>query len=94
MHIEERKEALCEKQFALYTCYLNGELNRSQYLRLIKPLDIEIDALEMFLKDKQPVRISLTNAANIDAIGFEHFNIVEPLFGFIVMFVCPVSDGA
>ena len=47
MHIEERKEALCEKQFALYTCYLNGELNRSQYLRLIKPLDIEIDALEM-----------------------------------------------
>lgn len=47
MHIQERKEALYEKQFALYTWYIKGALNRSQYLALIKPLDIEIDALEM-----------------------------------------------
>lgn len=47
MHIQERKEALCEKQFELYTWYIKGMLTRSQYLALIKPLDIEIDALEM-----------------------------------------------
>ena len=49
-------------------------------LQLIVELHNKIDALEMFLKDEQPVRISLTNAVNIDAIGFEHFSIAEPLF--------------
>ena len=36
--------------------------------------------LEMFLKDEHPTRISLTNEANINAIGFEHFSIAESLF--------------
>jgi len=49
-------------------------------LQLVVELHNKIDALEMFLKDEQPERISLINAANIDAIGFEHFNIAEPLF--------------
>jgi hypothetical protein len=49
-------------------------------LQLVVELHNKIDALEMFLKDEQPIRISLTNAANIDAIGFEHFSIAEPLF--------------
>lgn len=48
-------------------------------LQLIVELHNKIDALEMFLKDTQPVRISLTYTVNIDAIGFEHFSIVEPL---------------
>ncbi len=49
-------------------------------LQLIVELHNKIDALEMFLKDEQPKRVSLTAAANIDAIGFEHFRIEEPLF--------------
>jgi len=47
MDIQEHKDALCEKQYALYTCYIKGLLSRYQYIRLIKPIDIEIDALEM-----------------------------------------------
>ncbi len=49
-------------------------------LQLIVELHNKIDALEMFLKNEQPKRVSLTDAANIDAIGFEHFRIEEPLF--------------
>ena len=49
-------------------------------LQLIIELHNKIDSLEMFLKDEQPHRVSLTAAANIDAIGFEHFRIEAPLF--------------
>lgn len=47
MHIQKRKEILCAKQFQLYTWYIKGLVNREQYLMLLKPLDAEIDALEM-----------------------------------------------
>lgn len=44
-------------------------------LELIVELHRKIDALEMFLKDEVPSRISLTNMSKIDAIGFEYFNL-------------------
>jgi len=47
MNIQERKETLCEKQYQLYTWYIKGWINRCQYIALIKPIDIEIGALEM-----------------------------------------------
>ena len=49
-------------------------------LNLIVELHNKIDALEMFLKDETPVRVSLSEEAQIDAIGFEHFQISEDLF--------------
>jgi len=70
-------------------------------LNLIVELHNKIDALEMFLKDEQPQRISLLNEANIDAIGFEHFSISEPLlqkdkeyYGRVEMPVHPKRDVA
>jgi len=48
-------------------------------LKLIVELHRKIDALEMLLKDETPKRISLTYAAEIEAIGFEHFKLKEPL---------------
>jgi len=49
-------------------------------LQLIIELHNKIDALERFLKDEQPVRISLTNESQIDSIGFEHFKIDQSIF--------------
>jgi hypothetical protein len=46
-------------------------------LQLVVELHRKIDALEMFLKDETPSRVSLTSSAEIDAIGFEHFQIKE-----------------
>lgn len=48
-------------------------------LKLMVELHRKIDALEMFLKNETPKRISLTYEANIQAIGFEHFELKEPL---------------
>ena len=45
-------------------------------LKLIVELHNKIDALEMFLRDEEPKRVSLMYKANIDAIGFEHFSVV------------------
>jgi len=49
-------------------------------LQLVVELHRKIDALEMFLKDETPKRISLTSAAQIDSVGFEYFNIEERSF--------------
>jgi len=68
-------------------------------LQLLMELHNKIDALEMFLKDEQPQRISLVNEANIKAIGFEHFQIEEEIltegiqyYGRIEMPVHPKRD--
>ena len=68
-------------------------------LQLVVELHRKIDALEMFLKDEKPKRISLTSSVKIDSIGFEHFNIEEGMlesgklyYGRIEMPVHPKRD--
>ena len=68
-------------------------------LNLIIELHNKIDALEMFLKNEEPKRVSLTAAAHIESIGFEHFKIAEELlekdkeyYGRIEMPVHPKRD--
>ena len=48
-------------------------------LNLMIELHRKIDALEMFLKNEEPKRISLTCEAEIGAIGFEHFELKDAL---------------
>lgn len=59
-----------------------GETSESDpvLLNLVVELHNKIDALEMFLKNEEPVRVSLSVEAHIDAIGFEHFSISDELF--------------
>jgi len=68
-------------------------------LNLIVELHNKLDALEMFLKDETPVRVSLTVEAHIDSIGFEYFNLSDELldegieyYGRIEMPVHPKRD--
>ena len=68
-------------------------------LNLVVELHNKIDALEMFLKNEEPVRVSLRIEAQIDSIGFEHFNLSEELlevgteyYGRIEMPVHPKRD--
>jgi len=68
-------------------------------LELVVALHRKIDALEMFLKDEVPQRVSLTMESHIDSIGFEHINLEEPLleegktyYGRIEMPVHPKHD--
>ena len=68
-------------------------------LNLVVELHNKLDALERFLKDEQPVRVSLINEADIDAIGFEHFSIAEAMleegkeyYGRVEMPVHPKRD--
>lgn len=68
-------------------------------LNLVVELHRKIDALEMFLKNETPKRISLINAVEIDAIGFEHFHLMEEMlqegllyYGRIEMPVHPKRD--
>ena len=68
-------------------------------LNLVVELHNKIDALENFLKDEAPVRISLTVEAQIDSIGFEYFNLSDPLlevgveyYGRVEMPVHPKRD--
>lgn len=49
-------------------------------LELIVELHRKIDALEMFLKEEIPSRVSLTLHSEIESIGFEHFKLKSPLF--------------
>ncbi len=49
-------------------------------LQLVVELHRKIDALEMFLKNETPKRVSLTNAVQIDGVGFEHFSIESEMF--------------
>ena len=68
-------------------------------LQLVVELHNKIDALEMFLKNETPKRVSLTVEAHIDAIGFEYFNLSDELleegteyYGRIEMPVHPKRD--
>ena len=65
MHIQERKDALCEKQYQLYTWYIKGLLSRCQYIALMKPIDIEIDELEIKIFY---IYLKRHNMRNIDEI--------------------------
>lgn len=49
-------------------------------LNLVVELHKKIDALERFLKNEEPKRVSLVNETAIESIGFEHFKLKEPLF--------------
>ena len=68
-------------------------------LQLMVELHNKIDALERFLKNEEPERVSLANAEEIDSIGFEHFNLSSPAltpgvsyYGRIEMPVHPKRD--
>jgi hypothetical protein len=68
-------------------------------LNLVVELHRKIDALEAFMKNEVPKRISLTQEAEIESIGFEHFKLKEPLleagktyYGRIAMPVHPKRD--
>jgi hypothetical protein len=70
-------------------------------LELVVELHRKIDALEMFLKDEKPTRISLISEAEIESIGFEHFKINDDMlevgqiyYGRIAMPVHPKRDVA
>ena len=68
-------------------------------LNLMVELHRKIDALEMFIKNETPKRVSLTSAAEIKAIGFEHFELKDGLleegeiyYGRVAMPVHPKRD--
>ena len=49
-------------------------------LNLVVELHRKIDSLERFLKNEESKRSSLTDEAEIESIGFEHFKISSELF--------------
>ncbi|MCD6433358.1 MAG: hypothetical protein J7L21_04890 [Sulfurimonas sp.] len=68
-------------------------------LNLLVELHNKIDALERFLKNEEPQRISLTVEATIDSIGFEYFNLSDEIlqegreyYGRVEMPVHPKRD--
>lgn len=68
-------------------------------LNLVVELHNKLDALEKFLKNEEPVRVSLMHEAEIDAIGFEHFNLSQAMleegreyYGRVEMPVHPKRD--
>ena len=68
-------------------------------LNLVVELHNKIDALEMFLRNEEPERVSLTVEARIDSIGFEYFNLSDAIlevgveyYGRIEMPVHPKRD--
>ena len=68
-------------------------------LNLVVELHNKIDALEQFIRNEEPARISLTVEAHIDAIGFEYFSLSEALlevgveyYGRVEMPVHPKRD--
>jgi hypothetical protein len=68
-------------------------------LQLMVEMHNKIDALERFLKNEEPVRVSLMHEAQIESIGFEHFNLSENMlskgveyYGRIEMPVHPKRD--
>lgn len=54
-----------------------GETSESDpvLLQLVVELHNKLDALEMFLKNEVPTRVSLIDKEEIDSIGFEHFHL-------------------
>lgn len=70
-------------------------------LNLVVELHRKIDALERFLKNDTPKRVSLINESEIESIGFEHFLLGEPIleegveyYGRVSMPVHPKRDVA
>ncbi len=70
-------------------------------LNLVIELHRKIDALEQFLKNEEPNRISLIDEAEIESIGFEHFKLSsevleegELYYGRVEMPVHPKRDVA
>lgn len=68
-------------------------------LNLVVELHRKIDALEMFLKNETPKRVSLMHEAEIDSIGFEYFHLQDAVlevgheyYGRIAMPVHPKRD--
>ena len=68
-------------------------------LNLVVELHNKLDALEKFLKNEEPVRVSLMHETEIDAIGFEHFNLSQAIleegkeyYGRVEMPVHPKRD--
>jgi hypothetical protein len=68
-------------------------------LNLVVELHRKIDALEMFLKNEAPKRLSLVNMTQIESIGFEHFKLNEDVleigkeyYGRVEMPVHPKRD--
>jgi hypothetical protein len=48
-------------------------------LNLMVELHRKLDAIEMLIKNEVPQRVSLTQEAEIEAIGFEHFQLKKSL---------------
>jgi len=80
-----------------------GDTNETDpvLLNLVVELHRKIDALEMFLKNETPKRISLTNQIQIESIGFDHFKLSEDIleegveyYGRVEMPVHPKRDVA
>ena len=78
-----------------------GETSESDpvILNLVVELHRKIDALEMFLKNETPQRVSLIHESEIDSIGFEYFNLKAEVletgkeyYGRIAMPVHPKRD--
>ncbi|MEA3370893.1 MAG: hypothetical protein U9Q40_06095 [Campylobacterota bacterium] len=68
-------------------------------LNLVVELHNKIDSLERFLKNEEPIRVSLINEAQIESIGFEHFNLKQTMleegkeyYGRVEMPVHPKRD--
>jgi len=68
-------------------------------LNLLVELHNKIDALEMFLKNEEPKRVSLSVEAEIESIGFEYFKLKDGLlqpqkeyYGRVEMPVHPKRD--
>lgn len=59
-----------------------GETSESDpvILNLLVELHRKVDALEAFLKNETPKRVSLVHEAEIESIGFEHFKLQESAF--------------
>lgn len=70
-------------------------------LNLLVELHRKLDALESLIKNEQPIRLKLTQDANIESIGFEYFNLLENVllpeqiyYGRLAMPVHPKRDIA
>ncbi|MDD3476160.1 MAG: hypothetical protein PHI38_04755 [Sulfurimonas sp.] len=70
-------------------------------LNLMIELHRKIDSLEKFLKNEEPQRVSLTNACEIESIGFEHFKMEDDVleegmeyYGRVSMPIHPKRDIA
>ncbi len=68
-------------------------------LNLVVELHNKLDSLEMFLKNEEPIRVSLTEESLIESIGFEYFNLAKEFldegveyYGRIEMPVHPKRD--